>query len=99
MKLLRENKIVDYVYDATIAYYPTIPQNESSIYTGFPKGIFILFLIIIKTILIECHIHFKKIDINSIPQDEVEVGEWLRDRWYHKDTLLDYFYSHNHFPE
>jgi len=85
VNLMKKYGLVDVIYDLTIGYLDTIPQNESAIFTGFPK---------------ECHVHLKRYDIKDLPNDEKALGEWLQDRWYEKDERLDKFYKDRKFqPE
>src|SRR4051812_32974657 len=37
-RALRRLGDIDAVYDLTLAYAPTVPQSELSVFTGFPSG-------------------------------------------------------------
>eukprot|EP01126_Amoeba_proteus_P041459 TRINITY_DN4463_c0_g1_i10.p1 TRINITY_DN4463_c0_g1~~TRINITY_DN4463_c0_g1_i10.p1 ORF type:complete len:407 (+),score=57.82 TRINITY_DN4463_c0_g1_i10:180-1223(+) len=78
LDLARKHKLVDVVYDLTLSYQSFIPQNEKFFFTGFPE---------------ECHVHLKKFDVDELPTDRLEVEQWLQQRWYHKDVLLENFYN------
>uniref|UniRef100_A0A6B2L9T6 Phospholipid/glycerol acyltransferase domain-containing protein n=1 Tax=Arcella intermedia TaxID=1963864 RepID=A0A6B2L9T6_9EUKA len=84
LNLLKQFNLVDAVYDLTIGYQDTIPQNESAILSGFPK---------------ECHVHVKRYDISELPDNDEEAGEWLRTKWYQKDERLKQFYIDGKFPK
>eukprot|EP01125_Pyxidicula_operculata_P004981 TRINITY_DN1838_c0_g1_i4.p1 TRINITY_DN1838_c0_g1~~TRINITY_DN1838_c0_g1_i4.p1 ORF type:complete len:374 (-),score=59.72 TRINITY_DN1838_c0_g1_i4:11-1132(-) len=76
--------LINCIYDITIAYPDKVPQNESSIFTGFPK---------------EVHINLKRFPLDKIPTDDAKLGEWLTDRWYTKDKLLEEFKNNNSFKQ
>ena len=38
-------------------------------------------------------LHVRRYPMNEIPQDQEELAQWLKDRWYEKDALLDHFYQ------
>jgi hypothetical protein len=38
VKLAKQHKLVDYVYDLTVAYSPMAAPGEKHIFTGFPTG-------------------------------------------------------------
>jgi len=83
--LMKKYGLIDAVYDLTLGYMGPIPQNESAIFKGFPT---------------ECHVHLKRYDINDLPSDDQELGEWLRTKWYEKDDRLEKFYQNFKFePE
>lgn len=42
IKALRDLGAIDAVYDLTLAYAPTVPQTELSVFTGFPTGTFFI---------------------------------------------------------
>jgi len=82
--LMRKYDLIDTVYDLTIGYQDTIPQNESAIFKGFPN---------------ECHVHLRRYSIEDLPSDQEALGEWLRTIWYQKDERLDRFYQNKKFEQ
>ena len=39
-------------------------------------------------------LHIRRFPISELPQDEEELGAWLKARWAEKDELLDHYYKH-----
>jgi len=77
-------KMIDCVYDLTIGYIDTIPQNESAIFKGFPK---------------EFHVHLERYPIENLPENDKDLEKWLSDRWYEKDSRLEQFYKNGKFTQ
>lgn len=81
------------IYDITVGYSGLTETDEpEKIYTleklffnGFaPKQV---------------HYHLSYIPLKEIPRESAdEFGEWLRERFYEKDRLLDEFYKNGQFP-
>lgn len=72
---------IKYVYDVTLAYYHRerglgATLSFSDLYFGFAKDYHI-------------HIHVDRIPISSVPVGEKDITEWLYDRYYKKDALLE----------
>jgi lysocardiolipin and lysophospholipid acyltransferase len=75
-KALRELGDIDAVYDVTLAYSPTVPQTELSVFTGFPT---------------EFHVNIRRFDLEDVPREDAELSKWLRQRWIAKEKLLEEF--------
>eukprot|EP01128_Nolandella_sp_AFSM9_P010961 TRINITY_DN7677_c0_g1_i1.p1 TRINITY_DN7677_c0_g1~~TRINITY_DN7677_c0_g1_i1.p1 ORF type:complete len:373 (-),score=71.49 TRINITY_DN7677_c0_g1_i1:97-1215(-) len=73
LQQMRNDPKFSAVYDVTISYHPFPPQNESSIFTGFPS---------------EFRAHIERFDQKDLPETEEGVAEWLRTRWTLKDERL-----------
>lgn len=81
------------IYDVTVGYSGLKSTDEpEKVYTlgklfwaGFaPESI---------------HYHLEYIPLKEIPRESAEAfSEWLRNRYYHKDALLDEFYATGSFP-
>ncbi|XP_006654607.1 probable 1-acyl-sn-glycerol-3-phosphate acyltransferase 5 [Oryza brachyantha] len=74
---------IDAVYDITIAYKHRLPTFMDNVYGIDPS---------------EVHIHVKIIQVPNIPTSEIEVADWLIERFKLKDKLLSDFSTHGHFP-
>ncbi len=64
------------VYDVTIGYVDGVPTLWHYI-TGRVQ---------------EIHVHVRRFPIDELPKLEAEVKQWLMDRFYEKDALLDRYY-------
>jgi len=75
---------MDSIYDITIMYPKNLPQRgELDLLTGqFPD---------------ELHMNIQRIDFNDLPEDKVELEEWLKQRWYNKEKVLKLGYEKGHF--
>lgn len=73
----------DAVYDATIGYEGGVPSIKQ-----WCRG----------DVRRVC-VHVRRFPISSLPEGEEALAEWLRERWYEKDALLDHFYREGHWPE
>ena len=71
------------VYDLTIGYEVGVPSLWQYI-----KGL-------VKRV----HVHVRRFEIESLPESEDDLRQWLHDRWEEKDDLLDHFYATGAFPE
>ncbi|KNC82639.1 hypothetical protein SARC_05079 [Sphaeroforma arctica JP610] len=69
----------DAVYDVTIGYPKGLPQNEKELAMGMFPG--------------EVHIHVKRYLMMSIPDNEDDLGQWVKDRWADKEQRLKAFYA------
>jgi 1-acyl-sn-glycerol-3-phosphate acyltransferase len=70
------------VYDVTIGYVDGVPTLWQYI-TGSVKSI---------------HVHVRRFPIETLPQLEDELRDWLISRYREKDSLLEHYYSHGVFP-
>lgn len=79
----------DAVYDVTIAY-----SNTTDPVTGerTPAPGMLDFLIRKSP---QVHLHFERIPLSDIPQDQDQLRSWMFKRFQHKDTLMSHFYSQN----
>ncbi|MCU0305771.1 MAG: lysophospholipid acyltransferase family protein [Thermoanaerobaculales bacterium] len=65
------------IYDLTIGYIDGVPSLWQHI-TGRVK---------------EIHVHVRRFPVDELPELEAELAQWLRDRFYEKDALLERFYA------
>ncbi|MEE4270483.1 MAG: lysophospholipid acyltransferase family protein [Thermoanaerobaculales bacterium] len=70
------------VYDVTIGYVDGVPSLWQHI-TGRVK---------------EIHVHVRRFPVDELPKLEEELKQWLMDRFYEKDELLEGYYSTGAFP-
>ena len=70
------------VYDVTIGYVDGVPTLWQYI-TGRVK---------------EIHLHVRRFPAEELPILEAELKQWLLDRFYEKDALLEQFYATGSFP-
>ena len=70
------------VYDVTIGYVDGVPSLWQYI-NGRVKQI---------------HIHVRRFPIDELPKIEAELKQWLMDRFYEKDALLEGYYKTGAFP-
>lgn len=70
------------VYDVTIGYVDGVPTLWQYI-TGRVK---------------EVHLHVRRFPAEELPKLEAELKQWLLDRFYEKDALLDEYYRTGSFP-
>lgn len=73
---------LDAVYDVTIGYEVGVPTLWQYI-NGSVKRI---------------HVHVRRFPIESLPQLEHELRDWLLTRYREKDALLEHYYTHGAFP-
>lgn len=68
------DNIIDTIDDFTIGYEGKFPIAEIDILKGyFPKTV---------------HFHIKRYNVNELPIEDKEIGEWLLKRWDEKETQL-----------
>jgi 1-acyl-sn-glycerol-3-phosphate acyltransferase len=70
------------VYDVTIGYVGGVPTLWQYI-TGRVK---------------EIHVHVRRFPAEELPRIEDELKQWLLDRFYEKDALLERYYATGAFP-
>jgi 1-acyl-sn-glycerol-3-phosphate acyltransferase len=70
------------VYDFTIGYVEGVPTLWQHI-TGQVKKI---------------HVHVRRFPIDELPKIEADLKQWLLDRFYEKDALLEGYYETGTFP-
>jgi len=70
------------VYDFTIGYVEGVPSLWQFI-TGRVKQI---------------HVHIRRFPGDELPKIETELKQWLMDRFYEKDALLEEYYETGAFP-
>ena len=70
------------VYDVTIGYVGGVPTLWQYI-TGRVQQI---------------HVHVRRFPAEELPRFEAELKQWLLDRFYEKDALLEHFYATGSFP-
>ncbi|CAB3398293.1 unnamed protein product [Caenorhabditis bovis] len=77
---MRKERYIDYIYDITIAYPYNIVQSEVDLVVkgASPR---------------EVHFLIRKIPISQVPLNEVDVTNWLNERWFIKENILHQFYS------
>lgn len=73
---------LDAVYDFTIGYVDGVPTLWQHI-TGQVKKI---------------HVHVRRLPADELPKIEAELKQWLMDRFYEKDALLEEYYDTGAFP-
>ena len=84
---------LDGIYDLTVGYSGLTETDE-------PENIYTLGKLFYEGFTPEqVHCHLSYIPLKEIPRGSAdEFGEWLRDRFYEKDRLLDEFYKNGKFP-
>ena len=66
--------MIDNVDDVTIGYEGDFPVTEVDFLKGcFPKIV---------------HFHVKRYNINDLPQEDEQIGEWLEKCWDDKENRL-----------
>jgi 1-acyl-sn-glycerol-3-phosphate acyltransferase len=70
------------IYDFTIGYVGGVPTLWQHI-TGQVKRI---------------HVHVRRFPADELPRLEAELKQWLMDRFYEKDALLEEYYATGSFP-
>jgi len=70
------------VYDLTIGYVEGVPSLWQFI-TGRVKQI---------------HVHIRRFPADELPKIETELKQWLMERFYEKDALLEEYYETGAFP-
>lgn len=73
---------LDAVYDTTIGYVDGVPSIWQWARGDVPR----------------VALHVRRYSIDELPQDEETLSHWLHTRWSEKDSLLDHFYQHDHWP-
>ncbi|XP_072152732.1 lysocardiolipin acyltransferase 1 [Bemisia tabaci] len=82
---MRQNKQLHALYDITVAYPHTYPQNELDLFRGkFPE---------------EVHFHIQRYSEQDLPQEESQQVEWLKKSWMQKEESLNQFYSTKQFKD
>lgn len=84
LQRMRKEKCVDFVYDVTVAYGDQIVQSEVD-------------LILHGLTPMDVHFLVQKIPTSSLPTNDKELAEWLKDRWEEKERLLHNFYEEKTF--
>ena len=74
---------VDAVYDLTIGYVEGVPSLGQYI-TGAVKQV---------------HLHVRRFAVETLPDSEEDLGDWLRQRFQEKDERLDLFYRTGRFHD
>lgn len=75
------NKVT--IYDVTIAYSSTFPQNERELVSGHLPG--------------KVHFHVRRYPPSEYPSTPEGLASWCHDRWVAKEKLLEYFYANGRF--
>ncbi|XP_049793655.1 lysocardiolipin acyltransferase 1-like [Schistocerca nitens] len=76
---MRYNGHLDAVYDMTVGYPCSVPQQETDLLKGnFPH---------------EVHFHVKRYPISDLPTGDPELRQWLSRVWQNKENLLRDFYT------
>jgi lysocardiolipin and lysophospholipid acyltransferase len=66
--------MIDTVDDVTIGYEGDIPVTEIDLLKGhFPKVV---------------HFHVKRYNINDLPKEDEQIGQWLQKTWDEKENRL-----------
>lgn len=94
---MRSYRNIDAIYDLTMGFQDRIPQSEKSFFIhndkiGMPSGMTAQHHFFAQPTA-AVHLHFKRYDINNLPTDETELGNWLQNLWYEKDERLAKFYQ------
>lgn len=72
--LFRLENIIDTIDDVTIGYEGKFPIAEVDLLKGyFPKIV---------------HFHIKRYNVNDLPTEDEQIGEWLKKCWDEKETRL-----------
>ncbi len=81
------------IYDVTVGY-----SGLKS--TDYPESVYSLMgLFWTGKAPSQIHYHLQYIPLKQIPRDSAEAfSDWLRDRYYAKDALLNHFYAEGQFP-
>ena len=84
---------LDGIYDLTVGYSGLTETDE-------PEKVYTLGqLFFAGNAPSQVHYHLSYIPLKEIPRQSAdEFGEWLRERFYEKDRLLDEFYKNGKFP-
>lgn len=84
---------LDGIYDLTVGYSDLCETDE-------PEKVYTLGKLFFNGISPrQVHYHLSYIPLKEIPRGSAdEFGEWLRERYYEKDRLLDEFYKMGRFP-
>ncbi|XP_019871786.1 lysocardiolipin acyltransferase 1 [Aethina tumida] len=74
---LLKTRSLDAVYDVTIIYPDSVPQNEKMLFNGvFPKQVYV---------------HFVRYSSSVLPNDEADLKEFLEKRWSDKERTIKEF--------
>lgn len=73
---------LDAVYDLTLGYEQGVPTLWQ-----YARGY-----------AMRAHLHFRRFPADTLPESEVELKNWLTQRYVEKDNLLDAFYRDGQFP-
>lgn len=73
---------VDAVYDLTLGYEDGVPTLWQYIRGLAPRA----------------HLHVRRHAIDTVPEDEESIAQWLYDRFREKDERLEQYYALGHFP-
>ncbi|KAJ1918390.1 hypothetical protein H4219_002616 [Mycoemilia scoparia] len=80
-----------YIYDITIGYEGLkpgeIPEDKYGLLNTFARSIYPR----------NVHMYFRRFSTKDIPTNKPEFELWIRDRFYEKDKMLDYFYKNQRF--
>lgn len=68
---------IDAVYDVTIAYVDGVPTLWQWFEGHAPKA----------------YLHVKRFPLDKLPEDEEVLANWLTERFYTKDDLLEHYYN------
>lgn len=71
------------IYDVTVAYSSTFPQNERELIRGHLPG--------------KVHFHVRRYPPSQYPSTPEGLASWCHDRWVAKEKLLEYFYTNGQF--
>lgn len=78
------DKVLDAVYDITVAYPKNIIQGEKDmLLKGAPEAIYFM---------------IKRYPVSQLPSERSELESWLNSRWAHKESQLEEFYETKSFP-
>nr|XP_054758207.1 lysocardiolipin acyltransferase 1-like [Lytechinus pictus] len=79
---LRQTKMIDTVYDVTVAYCDTVPEKgEIDIFRGnVPK---------------EMQFLIHKYPVSALPQNKEDLDNWCVEKWKEKEHRLEKFYTGN----
>jgi hypothetical protein len=66
--------IIDTIDDVTIGYEGNFPITELDLLKGHvPKAV---------------HFHVERFNINDLPKEDEQIGQWLQERWNEKENRL-----------
>uniref|UniRef100_A0A914Y0U5 Phospholipid/glycerol acyltransferase domain-containing protein n=1 Tax=Panagrolaimus superbus TaxID=310955 RepID=A0A914Y0U5_9BILA len=76
---MRKENYIDHIYDVTIGFNDSIVQSEVD-------------LITLGVAAKDVRFDIRKISINDLPTDDLELGLWLKNLWVEKEERLRKFY-------